>query len=332
MASRGALIALLIAVEVAIVAVAVYSMSGAHAVWAGTGGGGFHHYDFTAKPIAPITAGSTPHIVVSDPDDRIMVTASTDGQVHIQDLKAFHGTYWGTPNITPLTVEKTADGVSISRPEFDSAAFGVFVSWSVDRVAIQIPAGSTLEIQRSSGSNITGINGDVTTKSDDGSITLATLRGNVDAESSDGHVSASDIKSDTVKLQSDDGYIEMHDVVAGTLDARTDDGHITVDGLQVTGNTATIHSNDGQIHVNAAFATGNYEVSSDDGHIDVTVGAQSNLTVAATTGDGRITRDGQSFHDDGDSTSRSFTLGGGSGHLNINSHDGSISITTNGAN
>jgi hypothetical protein len=331
MGSRGTLVALLIAVEVAIVIVAVVSMTGSHRVWA-SGGGGLHHVDFSAKPIAPFSAGSTPHIVVSDPDDRIFVNVSPDGLVHVEDGKEFHGTFWGTPNITPLTIAQNADGVSISRPKFDSGSFSVFFSWNVDHVTIEVPAGSTIDIEHSSGINIAGIDGAVTAKSDDGSITLATLRGNVDAESSGDYINASDLKADTVKLHSGDGHIELHDVVAGTLNATTEDGHITIDGLQVTGNTATIHSNDGPIRVNASFATGNYEVSSDDGHIDVTVGSQSNLTVAASTSDGRITRDGTSFNDSGDGTSRSFTLGGGSGHLNLSSHDGSISITTNGAN
>jgi hypothetical protein len=331
MGSRGALVALLIAVEVAIVIVAVVSMTGAHAAWAG---GGMHRFDYTAKPIAPLSAGSSPHIVVNDSDDRIVVTASTDGLVHITDLKQLHGTFWGSPNMAALEVSRTADGVAISRPGSSAGLnFSLFFSYDEDRVAIAIPAGSSLDIERSSGSNVTGINGDAIVRSQDGSLTLAALRGNLDAQSEDGAIDASDVRADSVKLQSADGHIELHDVVAGTLSATTQDGHITIDGLQVTGNVATIHSEDGAVRVSARFADGgNYEVSTDDGRIEMTLPAQSNLTIAASTSDGRITRDGTSFSDSGDGTSRSFTLGGGSGHLNLSSHDGSISITTNGAN
>jgi hypothetical protein len=330
MGSRAGVIALLIAAEVAIVVLAIYIMGGAHAAWASNGG--MHHIDYSAKPIAPLSAGSTPHVVVNDDDDRIMVTASTDGLVHVTDLKQYHGTFWGTPDIKPLTVERTADGVSIARAPSNGMNISLFFSWNVDRIAIAIPPGSTLDIERSSGSNITGLTGAVTARSQDGSITLATLRGNVDAQSSDGAIEATDVRADDVKVQSADGHIELHGVITGTLSATTEDGHIAIDGLQITGNNAIIHSDDGSIRVNGSFATGTYEVSSDDGHIDVTVPAQSNLTVAASTGDGSITRDGRSYDGgDSDSTSQSFTLGGGSGHLNLTSHDGSISITTNGA-
>lgn len=332
MGSRAGVIALLIAAELAIVGLAIYSMGGmggAHAAFASNGG--MQHFDYSAKPIASLSAGSTPHVVVNDDDDRIMVTASTDGLVHVQDLKQYHGTFWGTPDIKPLIVDRTADGVSIARAPSNGMNISFF-SWNVDRIAIAIPPGSTLDIERSSGSNITGLSGPVTARSQDGSITLATLRGNVDATSGDGAIDATDIRADNVKLQSADGHVELHGVIAGTLSATTQDGHIAVDGLQITGSDATIHSDDGSVRVNGSFATGTYEVSSNDGHIDVTVPAQSNLTIAASTGDGNITRDGRSYDGgDSDSTSQSFTLGGGSGHLNLNSHDGSISITTNGA-
>lgn len=315
MRSRTPLIAVLIAVELAIVGLVVYSLSGAHPAWA-SGGGGLQHIDYTAKSIAAISAGASPHVVVNDSDDRVIVTASTDGLVHVQDLEQYHGTFWGHPNETPLTVTRTPDGVSIARPDSGGMNISFFFSWDTERIAVAVPPGTMLDVEQSSGDEVTGLNANLTVKSQDGSI------------------DATSIRADKVYLNSSDGHIELHDVVAGTLDVNSDDGHISLDNIRVTGDAATIHTNDGPVSGDVGFAAGGtYEVSSDDGHITLTLPSRSNLTVVASTNDGHFQRDGQSIGNrDDDGAGGTFTLGGGSGHLNVNSHDGSISIMTNGAN
>ncbi|HEY5257769.1 MAG TPA: DUF4097 family beta strand repeat-containing protein [Candidatus Baltobacteraceae bacterium] len=312
MGSRAGVIAMLIAVEIAIVGLAIFSMAHARGVW---GRGPLNSYNYTGKPIAPLAAGSTPHVVVDDSNDQVVVTASTDNLVHVADLTSYHGSGWGSPQIQPLTVTRTADGVSITRPSNDVRVDFNFLGSSVeeDRITIALPVGSAIDIQGCAGADVTGVNGKVTVRSQDGQIALATLRGDVD-------------------VASNDGSIQSRDVIAPTFSASTDDGSVTIDGLHVTGKSATIHSNDGSVTVAGDFAgSGTYEVSTDDGRIALTLPSTANLVVAASTNDGSVSRDGRSLANGDGDNSGTFTLGGGSGRLNVSSHDGSISIMTNGA-
>ena len=84
--SRTSVVAMLIAIEVAIVGIALYAVRGI---------GGVHAAEFAAKTITPIDAGASPRVEIDDPDSRVDVTASTDGLVHVTDLTHVHGAFFG---------------------------------------------------------------------------------------------------------------------------------------------------------------------------------------------------------------------------------------------
>jgi hypothetical protein len=324
------MIALLVAVEIVVAGLVLYSLGGMHGAFAG----GLHRVDFSPATIAPLAAGATPRITVDDPDDRVVVTTSPDAMVHVTDRTEAHGMYWGTSSFPKLDVQRTADGVSVSRPGqsvngIHFALFGI----DTERIEVAVPAGSTVALEQCSGADVTGISGSTTVRSQDGHIVLADLRGAVDAQSSDGYIEVRNVHTDRVALHTDNGHIELHDVAAAIFEATTNDGRITIDSLRVAGDgsRAKIHSDNGSVLLSADFAPGGtYDISTDDGRITATLPSQANLVVAASTNDGRVVRDGQSFDDDG-ATHRTFTLGSGAGHLNLSSDNGTISITTNGA-
>jgi DUF4097 and DUF4098 domain-containing protein YvlB len=329
--SRTALVAMLIAVEVLIAGLAIWCIGGGHTM---AFAAGMHRSTFVANPIAPINAGDSPRIDVSDSSSRVVVNVSHDGLVHVKDLTTAGHSFLSAGTIPQLHVNRTAGGVSIDRADYDLTTFG-FSFTNDQRIEVDVPAAATLNIAKSAGADVSGITGGVTVRSQDGHIVLADLTGTVDAASSDGYVKATGVHGDKLTLQSSDGNIELRDVTVETLNATTSDGRVETTNLTVAGGKpqATLHSNDGSMHVNGSFAPGGtYEVSSNDGRVELGLAPGADLTVAASTDDGKITVDGTSYdNDDGDSVQHTVRLGSGAGTMNLRSGDGSIHITTNGA-
>jgi DUF4097 and DUF4098 domain-containing protein YvlB len=304
--SRSSLVAMLVAVEVVIVGIALYVVGGvAHG----------HRVDFAAKSIAPVDAGTAPRVAVDDVDSRVIVAASNDGLVHVKDLTSAHGTFFNDrATVAQLDVKRTSDGVSISRPE--SNGVHLQLGWFERRIEVEVPPGSHVDVARCAGAEISGIVGGVAVTSQDGRIKLADLRGSVRAHSDDGSIYASRVRGDDLALQSNDGRLSLVDVSASSLDAQTKSGSIEARDLEIAGGTqprAVLHTGDGSIRVALA--------------------PRADLTVDASTGDGSVSVDGQSYRDTGggDAAQHTVRLGSGSGNLQLSSDDGSIHIVTNGA-
>lgn len=333
--SRAGIVAVLIAVELGLISIAIYSLTGTMpGIASAMSFQGMHRESFAAHPIDPIDAGQTPHVVVSDPDSRVVVTASADGHVHVVDKTRVEGVSWSPDRIAQVRLSRTSDGVSIERPDSGGHGFHFDLGGLIDqRIEIAVPAGSTLDIQKSSGADVSNLNGAVTVRSQDGHITLANLNANVEASSDDGYLEATAVNAPSLSIVSNDGHLTLRDVTVNALTARTGDGRITAQGVRVEGASpsAQIHSGDGSVHLMGALAPGGkYTIGTDDGRVEVGLGSDSNLSVNAHTSDGRIVVNGNSSSDDG-GTSRSFKLGSGAGTLDLSSGDGSITITTNGA-
>jgi hypothetical protein len=306
--SRATVIAALVAVEVAIVAVAIFAIGGLHQTgWHGDAFASMQRFDFVAKPVAPIEAGRTPHVVVDDPQSRVEVGVSTDGQVHVTDLTNVHGASWGGGEIPQLHVSRTADGVSIVRaPHARFALFG-----SVDeRIDVTVPSAARLEIRRCSGADVSGLAADVNVRSQDGHVTLTDINGTVRADSDDGYIEATRIRGYSLSVTTADGHIALRDVAVRTLTAHTNDGRVSVVSL-------------GDVQ--------NGNVSTNDGSIRLELVPASNLTLNASTNDGSISSNGSSVGGgEGDGAQYTIALGNGTGTLRVSTSDGSIHIITNG--
>ncbi|HEY1654761.1 MAG TPA: DUF4097 family beta strand repeat-containing protein [Candidatus Tumulicola sp.] len=327
--SRASIVGMLIAAEIVIVGIALFALHGGRRLHA------MHEAAFTAKPIAAIAAGNAPRISADDPQSRIVVGTSSDGLVHVKDLTSDRGVLFSDrADVHQLEVKRTLDGVAISRP--DSPGFGFALFGSIERrVEIDAPAGSHVDIARCAGADVSGIAGGVAVHSQDGRIALADLQGTVDGRSDSGSVSAIRVHGDSLALQSGDGHLSLRDVSVGALNARTDDGSIEASDVAVAGASphAVLHSGDGSIRLDGSFAPGGtYEVSTNDGSIRVGLPPNADLTVDASTADGRVLVDGSPFErGDGDAARHTVKLGNGSGNLRVSSDDGSIHILTNGA-
>lgn len=327
-ASRASIVAMLVAAEIVIAGIAFYALHFGHAA-------GARPIDFTAAAIAPVDAGSAPVVAVDDPDSRVIVGTSADGRVHVTDMTSAHGWFFNDRVSVPkLEVTRTADGVSIVRPPSQGNHIHFFIGDFTQRVEIDVPAAARLQIARCSGAEVSGVEGGVAVHSQDGRVTLADLRGTVSGTSDDGSVSASRIRGDSLAIRSGDGHLSLDDVAVASLEANTHDGSIEAHGLAIDGASpkAVVHSDDGSIRLDGAFAAGgSYDVSSNDGGIRVRLAPGADLTVDASTNDGRVSVDGAPFDSSTDAAHRTVKLGSGAGNLRVSSDDGSIHILTNGA-
>jgi hypothetical protein len=297
---------MLVAAELLVVGMAIYSLGGQR-----TFAAGMHRVDFTPVQIAPISAGAAPRVVIDDKESRVSVTVSSDESVHARDLTQMRGAIFSSAPYPQLRVIRTGDGVLIERPSPQRLSIEMF-GFSRQAIEVSVPSGSHLEIARCSGANVTGITGGVSVRSQDGHVTLASLTGTVDARSDDGYLDASNVRGDRLTMESMDGHLALRDVSVGALTATTHDGRIEARELSLTGERpdATLHTADGSVRIQLA--------------------PNANLTIDASTGDGHIVVDGSTLDHD-DSAQRTIRLGNGSGKMTVGTGDGSIHISTNGA-
>ena len=77
-------------------------------------------------------------------DSHIVVAVSTDGLVHVKDLTSSRGAFFGDRLSVPqLDVKRTADGVSIMRPESNDSSLHFQFGWFERRVEVDVPADRT---------------------------------------------------------------------------------------------------------------------------------------------------------------------------------------------
>ena len=324
--SRVSVVAMLVAAELLIVGMAVYALGGGPATFAGS----MHHADFAAAPVEPLAAGETPQVAIDDAASRVSVGVSNDGLVHVRDLTQMRGAIFSTSSYPQLRVTRTADGVRIERSARRHFSVELF-DFSAEAIQVDVPSGSHVQIARCSGADVNGITGGVNVQSQDGHVNLSDLRGTVDA-SSDGYLTATNVRGDRLAMESSDGHLTLADVSVGSLVARTHEGRIEANNLTIAGARpdATLHSDDGPLRVAGTFGpNGSYEVSTDDGSVNLRVPQDSDLAIDASTGNGRIDVDGSSLARD-DSARQTIRLGAGSGTMKLATSDGSIHLYTNG--
>lgn len=259
--SRTGIIAVLLAAEVFI---------GGAIVWAVTGGRGGWGSQITAQnnmaEQTRIDAGQNPHVVIADANNRIDITASTDGKVHVTDHTHRVGWFLGPHYDAPLSVQRTADGVAIRRgdgqPHSDVAFFGI----DFERTDVAVPQGAAIDIQRCDGATISGVQArDVRIDCGDGSLHFDDLQApSIDAVTADGSIRASDLHVQSGRLQSGDGSIRVG-LSDGNLNVRahTGDGSIRIDGRRVEPDES------GAVQYQIGTGGGSLQVSTQDGSIHI---------------------------------------------------------------
>ncbi len=281
--SRTGIIAVLIAAELFVASIIIVSAGGLKTF---TGASSGHDIAFEPYSLPAVDAGSQPHVVIDDPDSRVVITPSNDGKIHVSDSTRIAGWGWGS-RPQRIRMSQTSDGVLIERPS--SPGRIVIFGFEASGTEVALPANATVEIRNASGAM------------------LSDLTGTVTAHSSDGRITATNLRSSDVSLHTSDGRIDLTSIDADKLDATTLDGSIRVSDLRVR--NGSLHTSDGSITVALADA--------------------GDVTVRARTLDGSVRINGMRQDD---SVPVDYKLGNGAGSLDVATQDGSIRVTTNGAN
>lgn len=171
-------------------------------------------------------------------------------------------------------------------------------------------------------------------KSGDGSISVEDISGTVGLDTQDGSVRAVRLAG-AIRVRSGDGAIRM-EKIEGSLDLETVDGRIELDAKPTVLRTKT---GDGSIRLQIAPETAmteDWEVTSGDGSITLTLPSSFNAQLDAETGDGsvRASHPGIRIEDESDSEERRerrrrslrTTMGQGGKVLRVRTRDGTVRI------
>jgi len=294
---RGTLIAVLIGVEVALVAMMAQAISpGASAPWhdaasnQSSGSGRAADYSFHTGPQPEVTVdiGYADLTVYQRSEPGITVNVTGHG---------WHGFGSSVPAITA-----TQDGNTVNV----SAAESSGLSWGDDRmVTIAVSPGTRLTVNNAGNIKATGLRAQASVKS----------VGN-------GTVWIEDFNAPSLDVASSNGRLTLHNIVVRQLDAESSNGRVEVTGLQVR--DGNIDSSNGRVTLGfAAGADTTVTAATSNGHINVSGFAVSPAKV--------VKRGDDDDDDDDDSSSaKTIRVGAGAGRLGVHTSNGSIYLSQGG--
>jgi Putative adhesin len=310
MISRPTLIGVLVVVELAIVGAAFHALGGsgpsARSAWS------FPATRVAQAAGAPgaldrtFTTGPAPHVTLNVEDLQVAVEAVPGAAVRV--VESVHRSGWVSGTILPVRAERTPDGVRIT---VASGGSGFSIGSFERALRLTVPPGANVEIVSSSRVDATGLRAPLSVHASDGSIHVRDHRGTLDLQTNDGRIELIDVQGPSVLAQSRDGSLALTRVSADRLEARTEDGRITADAIRLVDGALTthdgrvrvgytpdseatvdVHTGDGRITIPYDSTTGGqdgdahhrtvrlgsgrgrFEVSSGDGSISITQGAQ----------------------------------------------------------
>jgi DUF4097 and DUF4098 domain-containing protein YvlB len=185
--------------------------------------------------------------------------------------------------------------------------------------------------------DLSGVNTELTVAGTRAAISAETVQGDVSAKGGEGLVSLRSVQG-SVSLTGAKGRLEVHSVnadvevsaSAGEVTAETVNGDVMLDGVEATSVTAT--SLNGDVAYNGPIrSNGRYAMSTHNGDVTMTVAEGTSASVSVSTFNGEFasdfpvtlteTRKGKRF---------SFTIGGGSAQVTLESFQGTIELVRPG--
>ncbi len=311
MISRSTLIGALVVVELAIIGMAGSALVGGPMSGAMSGPFALSWPSFGRQAAVSTTpfsrtfvAGLAPHVVIDVHDIDVVVETSSVPAVRAVETVTKTGYVSGT--VPELTAQQTLDGVRFhTTASSETVTFGQF-----DRtLRVTVPVAALVEISSAGRVDASGLRAKLVAHSPGGPIYVSDHRGDLDLSSTDGRIVLTNVQgtdiaastrdgrllfrrvaADRLDASSIDNYIEAVDLYAvdgalttrsghvnvsftgdsdSTVDARTDDGHVHVHGLATTDDSrssSVVHLGSGR---------GHFEVSTADGSINITRGANT---------------------------------------------------------
>jgi DUF4097 and DUF4098 domain-containing protein YvlB len=270
------------------------------------------------------TVSAQPTVHVHTNEGSVHVITSDTQQVEFR-VKT-EGSAWGIGfNDTPH-IESRQDG-NLVELTMEMKNIGIGVNTRHVLIEVRMPKNADLQLETSDGAiEIGTLNGKVKAHTSDGHVKLADINGPIDVTTSDGSVEARTLKG-TVKLHTSDGSITATGI-DGPLEASSSDGSVRVEGRF---DSLDVHSGDGsvttQIDAGSVISSA-WQVSSNDGSIEVSLPADFKTDLDVSTGDGHITFD-LPVQVQGELSKRHIhgAMNGGGPAFRIHSSDGSIHLS-----
>jgi Putative adhesin len=247
--------------------------------------------------------GLAPHVVVDLRYGHVIVRTAPASSVRVLETLDVHGFVYGSE--PPIVAENTADGVHVRQTGPGDGMSAIFGDVTHD-IQITVPPTARVEVSNSNSIDAAGLRAKFTAHTSDGRIRVRDHRGDLDVTSDDGRIYLTDVEGSSITATTHSGRLYLDRVGGAQLVAHTDDGRIyasevrAIDGALSThsGNvsvgfasasdaTTTIHATDDiTVHdfptvdngektrtVRMGSGHGHFEVSSGDGSVSVSQGA-----------------------------------------------------------
>lgn len=266
-----------------------------------------------------------PSVRVETNDGGVRVTSGDAKQVE------FRVEYEGYELGKNLRVDARQDGDKVELIARVTGHWGLNFGWGHNRrlhIEVHMPQQGDLQVETGDGSVETaGLSGTLNVHTGDGAVRANALEGTIDLHTSDGSITVDTLKGN-IRLRTGDGAIEAREL-DGKVEADSGDGHVRLAGRFEALNVKT---GDGSVDtkvLSGSKMTADWILRTGDGSVDVSLPADFQANIDATTGDGRISL-GIPVTVEGTfskSEVRCKMNGGGGQTLTIHTGDGSIRLS-----
>jgi len=266
MISRPTIIAALVVVELAIVGAAAEAVGLGQLLptpftiaspnLEAIGGSG----SSTGAPLdRAFVTGPAPRVVVDVRDVDVTVEAGAGHAVRVSETLAVHGFVSG--KVPPLIVEQTPDGVHVSSPESDS--MHMMMGSVTHSLRMVVPPEARVELATAGTIYVSGLRAKLIAHTSDGALRVHDHQGDLDVSTNDGRLELVDVHGDAIDAVDHDGRIYLTRVGADRLVAHSDSGRIVADGIRAVDGGLT--TSDGRVLVSfAADSNATADVSATD--------------------------------------------------------------------
>ncbi|HEY6946259.1 MAG TPA: DUF4097 family beta strand repeat-containing protein [Candidatus Acidoferrum sp.] len=230
------------------------------------------------------TVAGRPNVRVETNDGSVRVTSGAAKQVE------FRVDYQGYELDRNLRIDARQDGDKVELIARVTGHWGINFGWGHNRrlhIEVRMPQQGDLQVNTGDGAvEASGLSGTLNVHTGDGAVKANSLDGTIDLHTSDGGITVDTLKGD-IRLRTGDGAIEARDL-DGKVDADTSDGHIRLVGRFEALNVKT---GDGSVDtkvLSGSKMTTAWTLRTGDGSVDLTLPADFQADINATTGDGHI--------------------------------------------
>jgi Putative adhesin len=249
-----------------------------------------------------------------------LTVETSDSNLKIQscgECKAINIKVHSTRNLSDYRLEESQSGDHVSFLFKEKPHIGVHVSWhNREETSVVVETPGTLDLDA---------------KTSDGNLSASDLQGDLQLHTGDGNADLDNLRG-TIRLKSGDGNLTLKNA-SGTLDAHSSDGHMKVDG---NFSAVQLHSSDGGLDfalADGAKLTGVSRIESSDGTVTIRVPHDFAADLDISTSDGHIdcslpltmdhydSREGSGHHMHG-------KVNAGGVPLSIHTSDGNVTISS----